>query len=250
MGIETALALGVGSSLIGGALQYGENKAARKRATQVTDQASAIAEQPLGSATSIQQALNPGQDSFLQYLRSNPTALKPFQFDASQAFKDLQANDTQQITNQLDALSAGAGSLGARFGSGFAAKEALARSNFAAQIGARNAGIAQNSFNTALNAGMADFQSGVSNRTALLQLLQQGQLAQRGQQLQALGLGVQVPGTGAGQIISSTGGGIAQLLTLMNYMNKSGTGAGASGSGATNLQPSSIIYMPPVGVQG
>lgn len=201
MGMETAaLAIGGGSSLLGSALQYGENRAARKRANQIQDQALGIANQPI----------NIGQDSFMQYLRANPNALQPFQFDTSNMFKALGRQDTQTIGDQVAQLRAGAGrgGLGERFGTGFASREALLRGRFATDISARNAGIQQSSFNTALQFGSQDYNA---NRALQLQAL----LGGRGQQLQALGLGagIQMPSVGAG--VSQGGTDIAQLLLLM-----------------------------------
>lgn len=242
MGIETALAIGAGSSLVGAGLQYGENRAARRRSKDLSQQGSDITNAPLDSTTSIQQAMNTGQDSFLQYLRSNPTALKPFQFDASEAFKSLQANDELNIGDQANALRSGAGSLGQRFGSGFAAQEAKLRARFAATTAARNADISQSSFNTALGAGLTDFNAKRGNQLQMLQLLQGGELARRQQQLAALGFGAGLPQPGIAGTVSQTGGDIASLLTLLQYFNK---GGGTSGS-RTNI-PQRTNYFPQMG---
>lgn len=229
MGIETAALIAAGGSqLIGTGMQYFENRSARKRADQLSARATSIADQPLESTDAIKGALNTGQDSFMQYLRANPTSLKPFQFDTSQAFKDLQAKDTQTINDQALQLSAGAGSLGARFGSGFAAKNAMLRGRFASDIATRNAGIAQSSFNTALNAGMQDYQfTGAQNQSrtlSLLQMLQSGQLSQRQQQLAALGFGAGLPQPGFGAQVSQAGGDFGSLLMLMNFLKGPGGG--------------------------
>lgn len=222
MGVETAIAIGAGSQLLGAGLQYGQNRAARKRTEGVDDL--------------IKQNLNSGQDSFLQYLRSNPTALKPFQFDASEAFKQLTAQDALETGDQVNALRAGTGSLGERFGSGFAAREAMLRSRIAAAHGARNAGISQSSFNNALNLGAADFNSTRSNQLALLQMLQGGAAQQ-----QAFAAG---PGS-TGAMVGQTGGDIASLLTLLQYLNKGG-GSGAAPTVRPNL-PATINYFPGMG---
>lgn len=213
MGIETALAIGAGSQAVGGLLQYGENRAARKRASKASDQAMGIVSAPTG--------INIGQDSLLQMLRSNPSALKPFQFDSSTAFKDFAAQDALDLNDQLNAQSAGAGSLGKRFGSGFAASSALLRSRVLANRSARNAEIAQSSFNNALNFGFQD----QSQKIGLLQLMQNGVFQQRAQQLQALGLGASVPGTGAGQIVGQTGSDISTLLLLSQFLNNKKPGS-------------------------
>lgn len=222
MGVETAIAIGAGSQLLGAGLQYGENRAARKRVQANEDL--------------IKQNINSGQDSFLQYLRSDPTALKPFQFDASQAFKDLQAQDTLNTNDQINQLRSGAGSLGARFGSGFAAREAMLRSRITAANDARNAGIEQSSFNNALNAGMSDFNSSRTNQLQLLSLLQGGGLAQ--QQFAA-------GPAGTGNMLGQAGGDIGSLLTLLSYLNKSG-GTGAKPT--TPILPSTVNYFPQSGL--
>lgn len=212
MGLETAVAIGAGSSILGAGLQYGENRAARKRADKASTTAMNIASQPI----------NVGQDSFLQQLRANPALLDPYTFDSSKAFEGLRAQDLIDTQDAVSGLRSSAGSLGRRFGSGFASKEALLRSRLAASTGARNAGIAQSSFNTALNLG-------VNEHSQLLGLMQQGIFQQRAQQLQALGFSTnqQVPSTGA--LVSQTGGDIGSLLTLMSLLNKK-PAAGVGGS--------------------
>lgn len=216
MGLETAVAIGAGSSLVGGAFQYAENRAARKRAQSASDTALGITSAP---------TINIGQDSFLQQLRSNPDLLKPFMFDTSKAFSDLRAQDLIDTQDQVNQLRSSAGSLGQRFGSGFATKEALLRARIAAAQGTRNAGIAQNSFDTALSTGLQSNQQQIG----LLQLIQQGMFQQRAQQLQALGLGTSQQYPSNGQLISQTGGDIGTLLTLMSLLGKNKTpGAGGS----------------------
>jgi len=241
MGIETAIAIGAGSQLLGAGLQYGEQRAARKRSQQASDQAMRISEAPLGSEGAIQGQINKGQDSYLQYLRSNPTGLQPFMFDYSKAWQDLQANDQQNLTDQVNQQSAGAGSLGARYGSGFAAQSALLRSRVTAANQARNAGIAQSSFNNALQTGFADFSSGQSRQLQLLQMLQSGELSQRGQQLQALGFGSSLPYPSTGATVGQTGNDLASLLLLAGYLGK---GSGAGGAGGIVPAPASTNYNP------
>lgn len=215
MGLETALAVSGGASVVGSALQYGENRAARKRAQKASDAGSAIASQP---------TINIGQDSLLQQLRANPGTLDPFMFDTSKAYAGYAAQDKMNLQDQVNQLGASAGSLGARFGSGFAAKSALLRQRVLADTGARNAGIAQSSFNSGIGFGLQDQQQ----KIGLLQLIQQGQFQQRGQQLQALGLGASVPGTGAGQLVSQSGADIGNLALLMSVLGNKKTGGTAA----------------------
>lgn len=205
MGLETVAAIAIGSQLIGQGISYFENRAARRRAASAADQLM----QP-GSYDS--QLLNRGQDSFLQYMRSNPDALRPFQFDYSKAFQDLQARDRYTINDQVAQLGSGVRSLGERFGSGFASREAMLRSRFAADISARNAGIAQNSFNNALNAGLAGFSQQQQYLINLAQLEQQRRLA-------AAGIKTGIPASNVGQQIGQTGSDITQLMLLLKYLN-------------------------------
>ena len=207
-------AIAAGSQILGGLLSYGEQRAARRRQNQAMDLAST------GYAdieNLINSRLNSGQDSFLQYLRANPGALKPFQFDASQAFKDLQAQDTLTTNDQVAGLRSSVGSLGERFGSGFASREALLRARIAAGLGARNAGISQSSFENALQAGMADYNARIGQNNQLVGILANLKSQQIGQQIGLL----TSPQPGFGSLIAGTGGDIAQLMVLQNYLNNS-----------------------------
>ena len=239
MGVETALAIGAGTSAVGSLLSYGENRAARKRGEQASNQAQALTQ----GANGVDQLIlsqfnkpNSGQDGYLQYLRSNPGALKPYQFDASQMFKDLQARDQFTINDQIAQLSAGAGSLGNRFGTGFANRSGMVRERFAADIAARNAGISQSSFNNALQFGQQGFSLAQNNQNQLLGLLLNSQQGRTSQQLQALGLGMSVPAGTSGQQLAQGGVDLAQLLLL---------GKAFGGGGGT-----SSTYLPTFGGGG
>lgn len=248
MGIETAIAIGAGSSLVGSALQYGEQRAARKRQERMSDQAINLTRGPNAVDSMILQHLsrpNTGQDGFLQMLRNNPNSLKPYTFDYSQAFKDLQARDQFVLKDQLGGLRSSAGSLGERFGSGFAAKEAMLRSRFGADISARNAGIAQNSFNTALQFGQQGYAVGQQQNNALLGLLLNSQQGRTQQQLAAMGL-ASAPLPSTAGTIAQGGVDIAQLMLLGNYFK-----GGASAGGMTSppimppQQPFTTTYSQP-----
>lgn len=229
MGVDP-ITLGIGTSLVGGAIQYGENRAARRRAINMQNQAIDLAggNNYADINALLNQRLNSGQDSFLQYLRANPKALQPFQFDTSSAFKALQAQDLQTTADQVAGLRSSVGSLGERFGTGFASREAILRSRLGSDIAARNAGIAQSSFQNALQAGLADFTGARQNQAQLLGMLLNSRQNQISQQLQALGLGAQIPvlGAGLGSQISGLGGDISQLLLLRQYLGGSGTTPG------------------------
>lgn len=249
MGIETAIAIGAGTQLLGSVLNYGEQRAARKRQQKAQDTGVQLTQGSNPVDQMILQQLsrpNTGQDGFLQMLRNNPNSLKPYMFNYSQAFQDLRANDRFNLQDQLAGLRTSAGSLGERFGSGFAAKEGMLRNRFAADISARNAGIAQNSFNTALQYGASGYalsQQMAQNQNAqLLGLLLNSQQGRTSQQLQALGLAGQPIQSNTGQQIAQGGSDIAQLLVLKNYFGGGGGGTIASGGG---LMPSSTTYSQP-----
>lgn len=226
MGLETALAIGAGANVLGGILGYGEQRAARKRQENLGNQAQGLTQGPNQVDQLIMSQLskpNTGQDGFLQMLRSNPNTLKPYMFNYSQAFQDLQSRDKFVLQDQLAGLRSSAGSLGERFGSGFAAKEGMLRARYGADISARNAGIAQNSFNTALQYGSQGYAMGQSQNNQLLQLLLSSQQGRTGQQLAALGIaGQPLPGTAG--TIAQGGTDLAQLLVLGNYLRGSGGG--------------------------
>jgi hypothetical protein len=228
MGIETAaLLIGGGSSIASGILNYGEQRAARKRTEKNQDAAVGLTQGPNAVDQLIMGQLskpNSGQDGFMQYLRSTPGALKPYLYDQSAAFKGLQANDQFNINDQVNQLSAGAGSLGARFGSGFAAHDAMLRSRFAAGISARNAGISQSSFNTALQAAMSGYGMQQSQNNGLLGLLLQSQQGRTQAQLAARGL-ASAPLPGTAQSVGQSGIDVAQLMLLGKYF---GGGAGTT----------------------
>lgn len=233
MGWEAAAL--IGSQVIGGISQYNENKAARKRQDAATNAGVALTQGANPVDSLIMQQLskpNVGQDGFLQYLRSNPGGLKPYMFDSSQAFKQLQAQDAFTTQDQVNQLRASAGSLGERFGTGFASKEAMLRARIAAGLDARNAGIAQSSFNTALQYGSQGYAVGQQQNNALLGLLLSSQQGRTAQQLQALGLQAQ-PLPSSGNIIGQTGADIAQLWLLRSYLGGGGGGGGGNATAGT-----------------
>lgn len=247
MGVDP-ITLGLGASLVGTGLQYAENRAARRRASQIQGQAMGIAGgAPFADINQlIAGKLNTGQDGFLQYLRANPGGLQPFQFDTSSAFKALQAQDVQTTADQVAGLRSSVGSLGERFGTGFASREAILRSRLGSDIAARNAGLAQSSFQNALQAGLADFTGTRQNQAQLLGLLLNSRQAQVGNQLQALGLGagIQIPGFGAQ--VGQTGSDIASLMLLRQYL---GGGAGGTTPGIIGNINGVGNYLP-VGIGG
>lgn len=93
---------------------------------------------------------NTGQDALMQFLRADPSKQTPF--DASSAFEMLKSNDARQQQGALEALNANFGSsIGSRFGSAARKSSSDLLANIAGQIGTRNAGIAQSSYESAAN---------------------------------------------------------------------------------------------------
>ena len=250
MGATAAMvAVPLVTSAVGDVMQYGENRAARKRAGQITDRAMSIAgagpsDAEKGLFNTLAPQLNTGQDSYLQYLRANPNALQPFMFDSSSAFKALSSQDALQTRMALDKLSAGAGSLGARYGTGFASRQGDLLSQITASLNARNAGIAQSSFNTALNTGFQDYSTtaglNADRLRTLLSTYQTGIGAYNSrvqQQLQALGLGAstQFQQPSAGAAVSQGGGDIGSLILLSHFLGGgNSSSAPSSGGGFTS----------------
>lgn len=114
---------------------------------------------------SILSGMNPGNDALNQFLRSDPTrqlqAAAGGQFDVSEAFKMLQGNDQMQIDRAANDTRAGYAGLGQRFGGAAQATEGRMRSDFAAQVAARNAGISQSAFENAASRKLAATTSGM-----------------------------------------------------------------------------------------
>jgi hypothetical protein len=207
-------AIAAGSQILGGILSYGEQRAARRRQNQAMDLA---ATGYTDIENLINSRLNSGQDSFLQYLRANPNALKPFQFDASSAFKQLQGQDIQNTADQVAGLRSSVGSLGERFGSGFASREAILRARIGVGLDARNAGISQSSFENALQAGLTDYNSRIGQNNQLIGILANLRSQSIGQQIGLL----TSPQPSFGATLAGTGGDIAQLMVLQNYLKGS-----------------------------
>lgn len=133
--------LGTGLNIYGG---IQSTNAANKKNQGITDAATGMFLPTVGIPQTL-AAINPGNDALMQFLRADPSR----QFDTSGAFTALEANDQRQIDQQANALRAGYSGLGARFGTAANRNEGRLRGDFAAQIAARNAGIAQNSFEAA-----------------------------------------------------------------------------------------------------
>lgn len=111
------------------------------------------------------QGFNTGQDALMQMInRGIPTQQDPMvalglqqagqQFNNSDLFGALAPLDQRLIDQQAAQLQGSAGSLGARFGTAMMEKEGQLRGNFAQNIAARNAGLQQQSFESAAQRGL------------------------------------------------------------------------------------------------
>lgn len=126
---------------------------------------------------------NSGNDALMQMVRADPnTQLDPIAqaffrtqvktggnpFDTSSLFSSLGAVDNANIDSQVAALRGRASGLGQRFGTGSGINETLLRTGALRDIGARNAGIQQQSYEA--GQGRATAAAGTLNNS-LLQLL-------------------------------------------------------------------------------
>lgn len=117
------------------------------------------------------QGFNAGQDSYMQLLKTGGSP-----FDTSKMFETLAPLDQRLIDQQVAQLQGSAGSLGARFGTANADREAMLRRDFTQNIAARNAGIQQQSYESAQGRSMAaagGLQQGGLQQMGLLQQLAQ-----------------------------------------------------------------------------
>lgn len=199
------------------------------------------------------QGFNTGQDSYSQLLRAGGSP-----FDTSSMFSALAPLDNRALTQQVAALRSSTGSLGARFGSANLTREANLRRDFLQNVGARNAGIQQQSYESAQNRMMQAAgglqQGGLGQMGLLAQILQGNQNAQNqgsmfnagqnqawnsfmanvlgqagGLQNQQQGLNNQLLGIMAGQPVPAyqpsalpgAGGEIGQLLMFLPFLRQS-----------------------------
>lgn len=191
--------------------------------------------QSIGGSGTGTQGFNTGQDGFMQFLRRGGE-----QFDNSAQFKALGAVDAANLGEQIAGLRAGAGSLGQRFGTGMNRNEALLRSTSLAQTGARNAGIASQSFESGA-------QRGLQAQSLLSQIISQAgsfQQAQQGQNINILSLLAGQPiGQQQPNQLPGAAGDIGQLLMFLPFLKQSMAGAGGGGNGA--VRPNAGPYYIP-----
>lgn len=220
------------------------------------------------------QGFNTGQDSYSQLLRAGGSP-----FDTSKMFEALAPLDARALDQQVAALHGSAGSLGARFGTANMTREANLRRDFLQNVGARNAGIQQGSYESAQNrmlqAAGGLQQGGLGQMGLLAQILQGNQAAQNqggmfnagqgqawnsfmanvlgqagGLQNQQQGLNNQLLGIMAGQpapmaqpsALPGAGSDIGQLLMFLPFLQQSMRGR----TPTTQPQlPSTGLNLPP-----
>lgn len=190
---------------------------------------------------------NLGNDALMQVIRGggNP-------FDASQAYANMLPALQDQETQQLNQLHAGFNTLGARLGSGAAAKEGQLRGQLTNQRESLLANLGLQSHEAAQGRLLGALGE-QSNRTQLLGGLNQAALStflqalqgsaglaqnRQAQRLQAYGVGG-APQSLAGAGLTGAGqglGDISQLMILMNALGGAG-GRPATGRATTPFTP-------------
>lgn len=198
--------LGTGLNIYGGVQQA---NAQNKKTQGITDAATGMFLPTVGIPQTL-ASINPGNDALMQFLRADPSR----QFDTSGAFTALEANDQRQIDQAANSLRAGYAGLGQRFGTASQRQEGRLRDDFAAQIAARNAGIAQGSFEAA--------QSRSFNAAQLFSQLASGIYGQNvanNRDLLAIMAGLPPAGSAASAIGSGLTD-IGQLIYVMNALRQ------------------------------
>jgi hypothetical protein len=194
------------------------------------------------------QGFNTGQDGLLQMLRSqrDPTLTMGLgnagaTFDNSAQFAALAPLDQRQIDQQVAQLHGSFGTLGERFGTAAMDKEQMLRTQALQNIGARNAGLAQQSFESGQARQMQGLGISAGREQSGIQNWLQGMLANQQATNQASQFNTTM-GQGYNQFLSGlfgqasnmqaqTGGLNAQLLAIM---------AGQPNPGAPVVQPSAM----------
>ncbi len=194
--------LGIGYNIYAGVQNQ---NAANKKTGQINSLAGAFLQNPNQDIPGLLSRINPGQDSLMQFLRADPSRV----FNTSDAFSQLEANDNRQINNQASQLRAGYSGLGARFGTAAQRNEGRLRSDFAAQVAARNAGIAQSSFESGQSRSM--------NAAQLLSQLSSG-IYQQGNNQNAQLLAIMAGLPPQGGVSTQVGAGIQDLGQLIAFL--------------------------------
>lgn len=151
------------------------------------------------------EAFNVGQDGLMQSMRRDISAVQDpnvssslaravngdTQFNNTELFAALQGLDQRALNDQVTALQGSAGSFGQRFGTAGQQAEANLRGNFTAQTRARDAQIAQQSFEAAQGRMMQGLGLGLNREQFGTQTALQNAQLQQAAAAQLAGLGVQ-----------------------------------------------------------
>lgn len=133
------------------------------------------------------QGFNTGQDAIMQMLNRGITLPTDAslgedlrsagqKFDTSDLFASLAPQDARMLDEQVAQLRGSFGTLGQRFGTAAGQQERQLRGNFIQDVAARNAGIAQTSFENAANRNLQGLTLQAQREQFLSQLpLMQGQ---------------------------------------------------------------------------
>ena len=135
--------------------------------------ASQVSATPVSAAPFGTPGFNSGQDALLQMMRATPGSINdptaaltlqqqasnPSMFQGSDAANALTQAANFNLGNQVDALHASAGNLGARFGTGMQNAEAQLRGSVTSNLNATLAPLYQQSFENAQNRGLTAAQS-------------------------------------------------------------------------------------------
>lgn len=254
MGLETAMLIGAGSQLLGTGMSVYEGSRQSSRQRRLSSQAQGMMQtQPTAAELAMQQLLagfgngsapgmqgfNTGQDALAQMLRAS-AGYNGDPFDTSSQFAALEPIEAREQQRALGTLRGSAGSLGARFGSAFAGREATLLNTMTQDAASRRAGIAQTSYEAAqgrrlqsqtnaLGAAGQMQQSSLAQQGLLQQImamLAQTEASRRGYNASLFGASAAMPtGTNAGQTIASGGADFATLIALMSGMNRRPTTA-------------------------
>jgi hypothetical protein len=249
--LTIALAASAASSLYGA---YSSNKTAEKNRDAVIQHQGQVNEQltpylqqgtnpfaelllrSVGGSSTGTQEFNTGQDGFMQFLNRGGA-----QFDNSPQFQALKTMDDLNLGEQVAQLHASAGSLGQRFGTAMNRNEALLRSNALATTGARNAGIASQSFESGA-------QRGLQAQALLAQILGQAGGFQQNQQSQNINIlsllsGQPIPQQAPNAIPGAVGD-IAQTLMFLPFLKQATAGTNRAPVNYPTFPNAGPYYVP------
>lgn len=195
-----------------------------------------------GSVSLGTPGFNTGQDSLMQLARGSS-------FDTSPEFAALNAQDQNNINEQVNQLRGSAGSFGQRFGSAMMKQEGTMRDQFATNIAARNAGISQQSFNDSANRQLSAGQALQTGGIGYGGLNLQGQQfnVQSGQGAQQFNASNQLQADMSNQGVQASQ---AQLLANLNQSGQQFNINNAMNTGQFNAGNQQQVNLANMGLQG